>query len=67
MSVLTFPQSPATGQEFVATNGITYTWIGYWSSARANDLGQSYFVYEGSDSAYEFNPTTDLELDGGAA
>jgi hypothetical protein len=67
MSVITFPQSPVNGQEYVATNGVTYIWSGYWSSARASALGNSYFDCEGSDSAYVYNPETDLELDGGAA
>jgi hypothetical protein len=67
MSVITFPTSPVNGQEYVATNGITYVWNGYWSSFNAESTGKTYFVYEGRDSAYVFDETTDLELDGGAA
>lgn len=68
MSVITFPTATAQGQEYVAENGATYIWMGaYWSSHQANELGKSTLVYDGGDSAYEFNPLTDLELDGGTA
>ena len=68
MSALTFPQNPQLGQEFVATNGVTYTWLGYWSSSSPMTGGNSYFVYEGGDAVYDVtNDINGLELDGGNA
>ena len=64
---ITFPTSPTLGQEYVATNGVTYVWLGYWSSKQASETGKSYFTVDGGDSAYIFNELTDLELDGGTA
>lgn len=68
MSAITFPTATAQGQEYVASNGVTYIWTGtFWSSAKASETGKSFFVYDGGDSAYVYNELTDVELDGGAA
>jgi len=68
MTAITFPTATAQGQEYVAENGITYLWTGsYWSSKQAIETGKTFLVYDLGDSAYEFNPDTDLELDGGNA
>lgn len=68
MSAITFPTATAQGQEYVASNGITYIWTGtFWSSRLASETGKAFLAYDGGDSAYVYNELTDLELDGGAA
>ena len=67
--MITFPISPTIGQEYVGTNGATYTWLGNrWSSASAINNGTAAFIEEGGDSATWETPTIneyDTTLDGG--
>jgi len=60
-----FPQNPTTGQQWVAENTVTYTWLGdRWSSAIAVSNGTAVHYKEGGRA----NTTVFLnELDGGTA
>ena len=69
--MITFPTDPANGQEYVALNGATYTWLGNrWSSVVAIINGTTGYVHEGGD-AYTWDDTNnslyDKTLDGGTA
>lgn len=60
-----FPQNPTTGQQWVADNAVTYTWLGNrWSSATAVANGTAVHHKDGGRA----NTTEFLdELDGGTA
>ncbi len=60
-----FPQNPTTGQEWVAENTVTYTWLGNrWSSAAAIAAGTAVHYKEGGRAS----TTVFLnEMDGGTA
>ncbi len=60
-----FPQNPTTGQQWVAENAVTYTWLGNrWSSATALANGTAVHYKDGGRA----NTTEFLdELDGGTA
>jgi len=61
-----FPEEPSTGQVYVGTNGVSYTWMGdRWSGTNALETGRADFFVEGGDSAFEYNEQRDAELDGG--
>jgi hypothetical protein len=67
--MITFPQNPISGQEYVALNGATYVWLGNrWSSVVAINNGTAAFIEEGGD-AYTWdtpvNNDYDTTLDGG--
>ena len=66
--LLDLPLNPTLNQQYVANNGITYTWLGNrWSSEVAVRTGTAAFYYEGSDAAFEYDPYVNDELDGGMA
>ena len=73
MTAIYLPPSPTAGQVYVATNGVSYTWMGgYWSSEVAILNGQAVPYYEGGDSttwstASQVNSTDSPVLDGGTA
>jgi hypothetical protein len=69
--MITFPTDPALGQEYVATNGATYVWLGNrWSSVTAINNQTAAYIEEGGD-AFTWATTTnnlyDTTLDGGIA
>lgn len=60
-----FPTGPSTGQQWVAENGVTYTWLGdRWNSAIALQLGTAAAYVDGGRAE-----TThfDITIDGGTA
>ena len=60
-----FPQNPQTGQQWVAENAVTYTWLGdRWSSAPAFENGTAVHYKEGGRATTEIFRN---ELDGGTA
>lgn len=61
--VITFPQEPALGQEFLADNGVTYNWMGtHWSNKVPTEAGTAFYTAVGGAANTEtFNRT----LDGG--
>lgn len=70
--MITFPASPAIGQEYVATNGATYIWLGNrWSAAETIRNGDAVFIYEGGDSttwaSADQTNAGDIILDGGTS
>jgi len=68
MTTLTMPQNPTIGQEYVADNTVTYIWMGdRWSAGNAITTKKSSFVIDGSYSDWEYNPSIDNALDGGAS
>lgn len=63
--MVTFPADPTLGQDYVATNTVTYTWLGdRWSSVPAIEQGRAEFYREGGAAATE---EFDEDLDGGTA
>jgi hypothetical protein len=66
-----FPSSPTLGQQYVADNTATYTWLGdRWNSATAILNSTAAFYYEGGRAITWATPTNnpqDIELDGGTA
>jgi len=63
-----FPPNPTTGQRYVGTNGVTYTWMGNrWSGVNALEQGTAEFYIDGGDAAFEYNSNRDGILDGGTA
>jgi len=73
MTTITFPNSPALGQEYVAINGATYIWMGNrWSSITAINNGTAAYIEEGGDSTTWATPNNnpneyDTILDGGTS
>ena len=71
MTAISLPNSPTVGQEYVASNGVTYTFVGqYWSSKLALDNGTAYVFVEGGDSSTWSTPTNnilDRTIDGGTS
>ena len=64
MTTVFLPENPTTGQQYAATNGATYTWLGNrWSSTYAIALGTATPYYEGGNSLTE---STNI-LDGGTS
>lgn len=65
---ITFPPNPTVGQEYIADNGITYTWLSNrWSGVQAIVSGKAQYIIDGEYSYSEYNPKIDKILDGGAA
>ena len=63
--MITFPQNPYPGEEYVATNAVTYVWTGdRWDSITAIRQGAQY-AYEGGDATTQFNQPGDNTIDGG--
>ena len=71
MTTVFLPTNPTLGQEYVATNGATYTWLGNrWSSAVAIEQNTAVPYYEGGNSATWptiVNNPTDNTADGGTS
>jgi hypothetical protein len=66
--LIDLPLNPMLYQQYVANNGVTYTWLGNrWNAEIAVRQGTSYFYYEGADAAFDYNEVIDDELDGGWA
>jgi hypothetical protein len=67
--MITFPTEPTTGQEYVATNGATYVWLGNrWNSVVAINNRTAAYIAEGGDAFTWDDPTNydyDSTLDGG--
>lgn len=62
---ITFPTNPVTGDDFLATNGSTYTWMGdRWSGVHAILNGQAAPFFDGGDSS-PYNSYVDNTLEGG--
>jgi hypothetical protein len=60
-----FPQNPTTGQQWVAENTVTYTWLGdRWSSAIAVSNGTAVHYKEGGRAS---TTTFSDEYNGGTA
>lgn len=72
MTAIYLPPHPVQGQEYVAINGATYTWLGNrWSSTQAIKNRTAAFYIEGGDSttwatAEQINPGDNV-LDGGTS
>jgi len=68
MTAITFPASPTVGQSYVATNAVTYTWMGdRWSGATALEQGTAGHYVDGGDAQLEYDINRDGILDGGTA
>jgi C1A family cysteine protease len=68
MTTLTFPQNPTVGQQWVAENAVTYTWLGdHWNSVTAISNGTVKYYNEGGGASFEYTPLSDGLLDGGLA
>ena len=69
--MIIFPQTPILGQEYVATNGATYTWLGNrWNSVTAINNKTAAYIVEGGDAFTWDTPENnvyDITLDGGTA
>lgn len=62
---ITFPTAPKLGDDFLATNGSTYIWMGNrWSGAQAILTGQAQPFFDGGDSS-PYNSSIDNTLEGG--
>ena len=60
-----FPQNPTLGQDYVADNAVTYTWLGNrWSSQPALNAGRAEHYLDGGRST---TVVFTNELDGGTA
>lgn len=65
---LYFPPSPTQGQKYVATNGITYTWLdNRWNGTIALAFGTAEYYVDGSNAAFVYDPDLHNEIDGGTA
>ena len=69
MTAIFLPPNPTTGQEYVATNGVTYIWLGdRWNTTEPIRNQTAAFYYEGGDSTTWLDTQTfppDTVLDGG--
>lgn len=58
--VLQFPSDPATDQEFVGDNGVTYTWAGdRWSSTLSIVRRTARFIVDGEYADSTMNTILD--------
>ena len=65
---LTFPSNPSLGQEYIAGNSTTYTWLGdRWSAAQSILNGRARYVLDAQYAGSVFDPQLDKTLDGGGA
>ena len=63
--VITFPENPDVGQEFVGSNSVTYQWTGeFWSTSVPALAGRSKYVAEGGSATSEYNEALDTTIDG---
>jgi hypothetical protein len=61
-----FPIDPSTGDQYVGTNGVTYTWMGdRWNSVNAIQNNTASYFVEGGDAGFNYNSSRDGVLDGG--
>jgi hypothetical protein len=68
MTAIIFPSNPTTGQQFVASNGETYIYSGYYrSSITAIEDGSASYIYEGGYAGETYNEIFDNTLEGGDA
>lgn len=66
MAAITFPTNPKTGDEFVATNGVTYIWMDdRWNGTYAILTGKASPVYDGEYASSTYNSYRDNTLEGG--
>jgi hypothetical protein len=66
--MLYFPPNPTQYQRYVATNGVTYTWLGdRWNARQAVEEGVAEYYIDNNDAFFEYNSDLHDELDGGAA
>ena len=69
MTAINFPDNPTIGQIFVATNAVTYIWLGdRWNTTVPIQNNTAVFYYEGGGSTTwedTTTPDTDIILDGG--
>lgn len=53
--MIEFPSSPTQGQQYVADNAVTYTWLGNrWSSATALNNGTAEYYRDGGRANTEY-------------
>ena len=65
---LTFPSNPTLGQEYLADNSVTYTWLGNrWSAAQSILNGTVKYTLDAQYAGSIFNSQIDRTLDGGGA
>jgi hypothetical protein len=65
---LYLPETPTQGQRYVATNGITYTWIdNRWNGTLALAQGVAEYYVDNGDAFFTYNILTNNQLDGGTA
>jgi hypothetical protein len=66
--MVVFPTSPTTGQQWVAENGVTYTWTGdRWSSVIAIQAGTAVAYIDNGD-AYTADAQLNITIvDGGSS
>jgi len=63
--MIEFPTNPTLGQQYVADNAVTYTWLGNrWSSATAIDAGTAEYYRDGGRANTTYFADT---MDGGTA
>jgi hypothetical protein len=63
--MIAFPTNPATGNEFLADNGVTFIWMGdRWSGSYAVATGRAQPVFDGEDAS-PYNSVLDNTLEGG--
>ena len=62
------PPSPVEGQQYVAVNAVTYTFLdGRWSSVDSIQKQQAEFYIDGGDASFIYAANRDGLLDGGTA
>jgi hypothetical protein len=67
-SAIHFPPNPATGQEYLADNNVTYIWTGNrWSAIQAIATRRAEYTVDGQFADHEYDPLVDIILDGGTA
>ena len=65
---LYFPPNPIQGQTYVATNGITYTWLdNRWNGTILLTAGTAEYYVDNGNANFNYDPDLHNELDGGTA
>ena len=65
---ISFPSDPIVGQDYLADNSVTYVWTGdRWSAKQALETRKAHYTIDGLYADSEYNPLTDITLDGGSA
>lgn len=68
MPAIVFPSSPTFGQIHVASNNVTYTWVGdRWSSENPMHNGDAVYTIFGGGARLDYFNTVDNTIDGGGA